>query len=259
MKKIILSTLFLFSLVSHAQDNMGIGTPTPNASAKLDVSSTTQGMLIPRMTAAQRALISAPATGLMVYQTDGVSGFYFYNGSAWTSLASNAQSVPTGGTTGQVLAKVNATDYNTQWITPSANVSATQLANCSLGHLPSAGQSVMYLNPYVLALGFTLSGNLGLIPPIDATLNCKMISYDDESLVYELFEMTPVANNSLWTLNGPALATTTTTAWSGTGVANSAILTYAATAGKIYVIRVRKQGGGNFSTNSIFFTEFYVN
>ena len=35
----------------------------------------------------------------------------------------NGQGVPTGGTTGQVLAKVNATDYNTQWVTPSGGTS----------------------------------------------------------------------------------------------------------------------------------------
>ncbi len=76
-----------------AQSNLGVGTPTPDASAKLDVSSTTQGMLVPRMTKAQRDVInsvagvSTPATGLMIYQTDNTPGFYFYNGTAWTSLS----------------------------------------------------------------------------------------------------------------------------------------------------------------------------
>jgi hypothetical protein len=54
--------------------------------AILDVTSTTQGVLIPRMTSAQRTAILAPATGLLVYQSDGTTGFYFYNGAAWTSL-----------------------------------------------------------------------------------------------------------------------------------------------------------------------------
>src|SRR5579872_1235704 len=57
-----------------------------NSSALLDVSSTTQGMLIPRMTNAQLTAIASPATGLLVYQTDGTAGFYFYNGSSWVSL-----------------------------------------------------------------------------------------------------------------------------------------------------------------------------
>jgi hypothetical protein len=61
---------------------------TGNASSVLDVKSTSKGMLIPRMTQAQRSAISSPATGLMVYQTDGTAGFYYYNGSTWLVMAS---------------------------------------------------------------------------------------------------------------------------------------------------------------------------
>ena len=53
-----------------AQQNVGIGTTTPNASALLDVSSTTKGILIPRMTGAQRLAIPSPSIGLMVIQTN---------------------------------------------------------------------------------------------------------------------------------------------------------------------------------------------
>jgi hypothetical protein len=66
--------------------NVGIGTNTPNNSAQLDIVSTTKGLLMPRMTAAQRTAIATPATGLTVYQTDGTAGFYFYNGAAWSQL-----------------------------------------------------------------------------------------------------------------------------------------------------------------------------
>ncbi len=74
---------------------------TAHASAMLDVSSTTQGVLVPRMTAAQRTAISSPATGLLVYQTDATAGFYFYNGSAWTSL-SGGGGAPTGAAGGDL-------------------------------------------------------------------------------------------------------------------------------------------------------------
>ncbi len=50
--------------------NIGIGTTTPNASAKLELSSTTQGFLPPRMTATQASAISSPAKSLMLYVTD---------------------------------------------------------------------------------------------------------------------------------------------------------------------------------------------
>ena len=66
--------------------SVGIGTSTPNTSAKLDVTSTTQGFLPPRMTEAQRNAIASPATGLLIYQTDQTPGYYYYDGSNWTSI-----------------------------------------------------------------------------------------------------------------------------------------------------------------------------
>jgi len=64
-----------------------------NASAMLDVSSTSKGALVPRMTLALRNSIPSPATGLLIYQTDGTPGFYYYNGTAWTSAAGGGGSV----------------------------------------------------------------------------------------------------------------------------------------------------------------------
>lgn len=82
----------LFFVSTSAQNNnVGIGTLTPNASALLDISSTTKGLLTPRMTKAERDLIATPATGLLVYQTDNTAGFYVYNGTAWTTLGSPSQ------------------------------------------------------------------------------------------------------------------------------------------------------------------------
>jgi hypothetical protein len=66
---------------------LGIGTNNPNASSILDLSSTTDGILIPRMTATQRTAISSPATGLLVYQTDSDAGFWFYDGATWRQMA----------------------------------------------------------------------------------------------------------------------------------------------------------------------------
>ncbi len=66
-----------------------------DTSAMLDITSTSKGLLIPRMTQAQRTAIYTPAEGLLVYQTDGTKGFYFYHSvSGWTLIAA-ANSVVT--------------------------------------------------------------------------------------------------------------------------------------------------------------------
>lgn len=87
---------FLAIIVSALAGNVvaqsvGIGTSTPNNSAQLEVVSTTKGVLIPRMTSAQRTAIAAPAAGLMVYETSSNS-FWFYNGTAWGQIGSGAAS-----------------------------------------------------------------------------------------------------------------------------------------------------------------------
>ena len=64
------------------------GGGTTNASAVLQADSTTKGFLPPRMTSTQRAAISTPSVGLVVYQTDGTEGLYIYtNANGWKSLA----------------------------------------------------------------------------------------------------------------------------------------------------------------------------
>lgn len=65
--------------------NIGIGTTTPHASSQLDISSTTRGLLPPRMTTAQRNAIATPAKGLLVYDTD-LNALYHFNGTNWAAL-----------------------------------------------------------------------------------------------------------------------------------------------------------------------------
>ena len=68
-------------------NNTGAGA---DSTAMLDVSSTPKGLLVPRMTAQQRTAIATPATGLLIYQTDGDTGFYYYNGTSWFLLINSA-------------------------------------------------------------------------------------------------------------------------------------------------------------------------
>jgi FKBP-type peptidyl-prolyl cis-trans isomerase 2 len=85
----ILPPLVAFLLVSlGTKAQIGLGTTSPSPSSVLDITSTTGGLLIPRMTAAQEAAIGTPATGLLIYQTDATTGFYYYTGSAWLFLNS---------------------------------------------------------------------------------------------------------------------------------------------------------------------------
>ncbi|MDB9888419.1 MopE-related protein [Polaribacter sp.] len=109
----------LLTATTYAQ--VGVGTTTPDASSALDITSTTKGLLIPRMTTTQRNLISSPAIGLQIYNTttnsleykaasgwvsykylpDGTSigEMNYWNGISWETISSGAN--------GQVLKFIN--------------------------------------------------------------------------------------------------------------------------------------------------------
>ncbi len=67
---------------------VGIGTDNPNTSAKLDISSSTQGFLPPRMTTTQRDAITSPAIGLVIYNTS-TNCLNFFIGSGWNETCGN--------------------------------------------------------------------------------------------------------------------------------------------------------------------------
>ncbi len=82
--KVSVVSLF-FSLTAYAQ--VGIGVSSPDASAMFEVKSTNLGVLVPRMSEAQRDAISSPATGLLIFQNNNTIGFYYYSGSGWIQLS----------------------------------------------------------------------------------------------------------------------------------------------------------------------------
>jgi hypothetical protein len=91
-KQILFFIGLFFSMHLFAQT--GIGTTTPDASAKLDVSSTNKGFLPPRVTLtciSDNSTIASPATGLLVYNTGTnvglAAGYYYWNGNAWATIA----------------------------------------------------------------------------------------------------------------------------------------------------------------------------
>lgn len=86
LSKIILTSLLLILIgiaPSVAQVGINNDGSRPDSSAMLDVRSTQKGFLMPRMSESQRLAITSPSQGLIVFQINGIRGFYFYTGSAW--------------------------------------------------------------------------------------------------------------------------------------------------------------------------------
>eukprot|EP01041_Mallomonas_annulata_P000225 gene225-410_t len=113
---------------------------TAQPSAMLDVSSTNKGLLVPRMTIAQRDAIASPATGLLVYQTNGTAGFYYYNGTVWTAIGGSG-----GSTAGWTIVGDNMYNNNTGnvGIGTTAPVAKLHVADSSVvfnanGYAPSS-------------------------------------------------------------------------------------------------------------------------
>ena len=112
----------LVSTASFAQVGINADNSAPDNSAMLDVKSTTKGMLMPRMMGALRTAISNPVNGLLVYQTDGTSGVYFYNGSIWQRIGE------TDGSETKVTAGANIT------VTGTGTLASPYVINTSCGN-----------------------------------------------------------------------------------------------------------------------------
>lgn len=103
--KLVLTLAGLCLALTIQAQRIGIGTSTPDTSAILDISANNGGILIPRMTTAQRDQIYEPATGLMVFVTD-PGAFWFFNGSSWTTFGG-------GGGGGESTSSIADADGNT--------------------------------------------------------------------------------------------------------------------------------------------------
>src|ERR1700722_1030346 len=90
MKKIYLLTSLVFILSpipAHAQVAINTDGSQPDGSAMLDIKSGAKGLLIPRMTTAQRSAVGTPADGLMVYDTDTKGVWVYQSGIGWMQSA----------------------------------------------------------------------------------------------------------------------------------------------------------------------------
>jgi hypothetical protein len=193
--KSIFATCLLLLAITLTNAQVGVGTTSPNASAQLDVSSTTKGFLPPRVelasTANTSSPISSPATGLLVYNTatagTGASavtpGFYYYSGSAWVRLivpTDNAANVSgtvavanggTGATTLTGILKGNGTSAFTA-ATAGTDYLAPTGSAASLTNFPTFNQ-----NTTGNAATATTAGN------ITATTNTTLTSLSNLATV----------------------------------------------------------------------------
>ena len=151
MKKYILIIAVLILGQIHAQT--GIGTTTPHASAKLDVTATNKGFLPPRVTLTSNTdviTIPSPAEGLLVYNTGNnsglVAGYYYWNGANWATIAT---AIAAGyGVAASEMQKIydgvgNATTINSTGVTFTVPTSGTYLFDFSCSGTNSNGALTM--------------------------------------------------------------------------------------------------------------------
>ena len=152
--------LILLSFVTSLQvySQTGIGTTSPNASAKLEIAATDKGLLIPRMTSTQKGNITSPANGLLIYQTDGVVGFYVNTGTS---------------------ASPTWTRINIDWVRTGNDIAFT-LGNVSTtGTLTGGNSSTSSLSGF----GANINTQSGTTYTIDATDNGKVIQTTGASAI----------------------------------------------------------------------------
>jgi len=132
MKKLFYLVTILLGLNASAQVGIGVPTTNINPSAELEVASTTKGFLAPRMTETQKNAISDPAMGLLVYQTDGNIGFYYFDGSVWKNgLGSEGVAGTNGSSAYQVAVANGFVGSEVQWLASLVGTNGTNGTNGS--------------------------------------------------------------------------------------------------------------------------------
>ncbi len=167
MKSMLLILVLMNTILFTVAQSVGVGTATPNNSAMLDVQSNAKGMLIPRMTTAQRTAIGSPATGLLVF--DNTTGsFWFKSSGNWIELVDTLNNVwkKNGadayvGVTGNVGIGTNVPGYSLHLNRPNARIGLTDTRDGSLSGYLEANFLDMNINASRVVFGGT-PGNLTL-------------------------------------------------------------------------------------------------
>jgi hypothetical protein len=154
MKKIIY-TLLALAAISQLRAQVGIGTETPHSSSILELNTSEKGFLLPSMTSTQRNAISAPATGLQVYDSE-TNSIWYFNGSYWVNTIAMAS-------IGDIKSGIQINDHS-GWVlldgraisTLTPNQQAAAAALGLTGNLPNANNAYLSQNGSPIA---TLSGS----------------------------------------------------------------------------------------------------
>ena len=208
-KKLPLLVLLLLATLCGFTQNTGIGTNSPNPSAKLDITSTNSGLLVPRMTTSQRNLIANPAKGLLVFDST-TSNFWFYDGSLWSQMP-DAKNVRFG--FDLVRNSTTLTSYNVLFISnynlAPASVTLTNSTTLQIqqqglyhfgltGYKHNANAASATASSATFNLSITINGKQYQIIVNEAQIGATSSwSYGSNALAFDVF----VPANSLITIN----------------------------------------------------------
>ena len=182
---------------------VGIGTGTPNSSAVLELVSTSKGLLVPRLTSAQTAAITLPATSLLIYQTDGSPGFYYNAGTPglpnWIAISGpdgtvSSISTGTGLTGGPITATGTISAQNTVALWNANSLQGTSVSATA----PVNGQLLQF-NGNSWAGAFSTWANMALSNLTSTSINQSLLP--NNSGVYNLGSSTLLWNSAWFTGN----------------------------------------------------------
>ena len=135
---------------------------SPVNSALLELRSTSQGVLVPRMTLAQKTAIVSPATGLLIYQTNGNNGFYYFDGSEWLPFTGTGWSLTGNAGTDPSINFLGTTDAQPLRLSTSGQERLrinSGAAEVGIGTTASADNTLDILNTTTSGKGINLTAN----------------------------------------------------------------------------------------------------
>jgi hypothetical protein len=233
MKHVFTVFLLFFTIITKAQ--VGIGTFTPDASAKLEVRSTSKGILIPQVSltgSSDATTISSPANSLLVYNTTTISnvipGYYYNSGTnsspVWLRLITVASGVPYIGATEAV--NLGAYDLTVNGLTLGKGAGNNNSTSTASGFQVLSFNTTGYQNT---AIGYQalLSNTTGYANIANGynTLFTNTTGYHNTASGYQaLFSNTTGNNNTASGTNaGSNLTTGSNNTFMGNGAQPSAI------------------------------------